>query len=261
MAKPIYNNILSPKSSFPFVTASDFLNVSHHGIKTQFLIDHIYSDIKIQKKNLKKTNYFTGLFKSFFDSFIKTEFENKLAKYKNELNESTEILDTYYYGGATVSYFTHIDKFRDYEKRQTLLEIIAVLNELIKGHSESHLEKLAELESTLKEINGEQENCIVYVNEFYPVITEIKASIKANIKGLRKKLPLLIRFKYRMVGRDIRESFRNIIRIIFKNMDDQSGDDDNLFVYNFIQLQIINQKFWFHEQEINYRSASVYYRY
>ena len=229
----------SKKTSPAYITAADFLVVPHHGSKSQFLIDRIYSDIKIQKKNLKKPNSLVSFFTNLFQSFMKDEFEIKLTKYKkefSELGENDTILDTYFYLGAIETHVAHIEKIRDYRKRQTLHEIITVLGELVERFSESNLIKLRDLEATLRVIEGEDPSRVVFcVDEFYPSINEIKATIQDKIKVLGKKLILLLRFKFPLGGRDIRQSYRNIVRIIFKNMDDQSGDDVNLFVYNLLK--------------------------
>jgi hypothetical protein len=71
------------------------------------------------------------------------------------------------------------------------------------------------------------------IAEFRQAIVE---TLKQQLKLITKHLVILLRKMLRCLKRDIRKQYRDIIRFLFKNMDDQSGDDNG---FNFLKIKTL----------------------
>lgn len=222
---------------------------------SQILTDSINLLIKEGKKEQK-------LLQSLINRYRHKQFKKKLLEYETRINDLDKshfsLFD--FHSSSDEVYF---EKIRDRQKRDLLQKIVHLLNDLLLVFDESKLKEVEFLESRLTECDKlppvlfyppDYDDWKQWNNE----VSFIESTL-INLKALRFSL---VKRKWKLVGRDIRQFFRRIIRFLFKNMDDQSGDNDNVIVNYFKHLHFITSlNFVINGQQTNYRTSNIYFKY
>ena len=78
------------------------------------------------------------------------------------------------------------------------------------------------------------------------------SELKVQLHYIKNEIYFSLRNKFLAVSRDLRQSFRDIIKFLFKNMDDESHDH-NALKTNFFTALYYQNKHFHHGKERNHR--------
>jgi hypothetical protein len=236
---------------------SDFINTN------QFAIDEINSSIKIEKVKIKKPLLILQELNEAVREISQSEFQSKLSKYQQILSTTVNF-----------SFSTRIGYFEipgcccqiasDYNNRASLLtQITNILEELLITFNTSKAEELRELEYSFNFLYGNknQYDSIHELSDLLFDITQVKELILNPLNSLKSQLKIYFKNKSKNTCIDIRQFYRRKVRFLFKNMDDKSGHDNNLFVTNLKQQFITTLIDFNHVQPFRFRSSKRYTKY
>lgn len=238
------------------INYSDFINTN------QFAIDEINSSIKIEKEKIKKPLNFILQLENFFAQIAKSELQRKFLKYQKILNDNKD------FSFAKEIVFFEIEGCgynvvsENNNKASLLTHITSILKELLITYDNSKEKELRELECSFNSIygNNDQYSSIHELTDLLIDISELKESVLNPLKKLKGRLQFYFKNKNKNTCIDIRQSYRRIVHFLFKNMDDESADDNNLFVTNLQQF-ITSSINFNHVQLFGFRSIKRYIRY
>lgn len=227
--------------------------------KNQIIVDGLNKQIAKEKIRVKKT---TSIFESFaflINEVRKSEIKRKLLKYERVLARPNKYA-VYFYSaidlGETKSDIYDL-KLQQHKRETVLIKIVESLKDLSKSYDEQKWNKLKELEKNYERLSSKDIYSLMDIEDLLvssiDEIREIKNIIQKGLKDLRKKRSLILKANSNNLRRDIRQFFRCIVRFIFKNMDDESGDN-KLLVTNLKQ-QFITLKHGCHGKKIYYRTT------
>lgn len=231
-----------------------------HGEPKQLLVDDLFLSIKQEKKKLKKTTSLLDTISDFLRIFQIDEYKRKLNQYERLL-ENSKISRTdfsYNYSCSDEDLFNAIR--RKYCNESLLQRGITVLRELLIDDDDEKTKEFKEIEKVLElqGLFGSSTNVWEEVYNSLSEISEYRERITNSIQKTQKLIGYYLRRKYKILGRDIRQCYRNIVRFKFKNMDDQSGDDNNLFSKKNRESNFIILNYFKHGTGFNYRRDKSY---
>jgi hypothetical protein len=239
------------------INYSDFINTN------QFIIDEINSSIKIEKEKIKKPLLFLEHLEKFLFQITKSELQRKLLKYQKILNETKDFSFTTKIGFFEIPGYDYkiVSEDNNNSKVSLLTQITDILEELLITYNDSKEKELRNLEYSFNFLyrNNNQSASIHELADLFFDITELKEFVLSPLNKLKSRLQFYFKSKNKSACIDIRQSYRRIIHFLFKNMDDESGNDNNLFVTNlkqFITSSIID-----HVQLLRFRSIKKYTKY
>lgn len=232
----------------------------------QIYIDDINKSIRLEKKKIKKADTFLQVLTNFLSRISNSDLKRKLRRYESasniSINYNTVISCLRYDANCNSLNYSGI---RPNNREYLLNEIKLTLNSLIEEYDESLALKLKGLENQFTSLEfkinpvsiSRLDDDFLFILED---IREYKENLHSHLNKLRSKLIILCSNKSISLKRDIRKSYRNIIHFIFKNMNDQSGDDNNLFFQQFQNTNYYTLNHVIHEQKLNYRTIRIYYK-
>jgi len=231
-----------------------FLSVSGNA---QMEIDALYKELRIQKKKLKPV-----VTLSLWGKFRQKGLKKRLEIYIGKL-EQIQRRD---FSVSSKQSLSEIIKQQDQKlqlikQRQYVEGIIVLLNEQIRFFERKNALRIKILESGLKQIENGTDNTRLELHSLEDYISSMGVlEAETKIQFIRKVLERIrpIRFTIRRI--DFRESYRTIVKMRFKNMDDQSGDDSKMLLINLKRLFLLSQnhihKLW--TQPNNQKSYEKY---
>ena len=199
-------------------------------------LDQIEFELLSQKIDLATNN----LSDSYFSILLSND-KNYLNKKKNaytsilENHKHTQGLYHIYNG-----YLTKQLQPQD-NKTNVLNEIIFLLDQAVESNKYFLIAQITHLESQLYEELDSWEKYLIddyfflelsVGNSSYGQFLESYSDIKTNLNFLRNKLFLLVKKRVHKAAFDIRNTFRNIIQFLFKNMDDENDSYTSLNKYS-----------------------------
>jgi len=226
--------------------------------------------------NIKRSNSqleVDNLFISIRDISNRLYFEPKKKYYQKLLQRCTNALGTYWHEDLIFPVFYrhfYFDKssspqdpfnynfiYPDLEsiregfikKERVLIRLISVIDKIIENSNDVSLRS---------EFNSLEEELSLYLDgidhflqhkSIYQIIFSVH-ELKDKLRTLRNYLRHVIKYFSLRTYRDLRQSFRNIIKFLFKNMDDESDAND---VLRFsISTTLFNHSIHYHGKEGNY---------
>lgn len=219
------------------------------------VINHVRVAISVPDKYKHLLNpSFAQVLKKYFSDEKDVFYSSKVKGFEEQLElslitiESAKNLPSFFSVHPTVSHFFNI-KGNEISLLKRLISLGKQLQDEPAAVSEM---EFFWLETQLRNITSSREDL------------SIGSSFESNnflilaLRKLRKIRLSVIKTISRELIRDIRNNFRNIIRFLFKNMNDESGFDNALFTLNFKQsfYQILQRHN--NGQGRNYRKIKIY---
>jgi len=165
--------------------------------------------------------------------YERKQYLNKKNKYKIHLHRCEQqlrypsLFDYCFIDPAITSTYqfnSEAAKQKLEKRKEILVEAIRTIDEFIATNDES-------LKFSIKQIESE---LLLYIDPFEYLCDPLEATYRVYEtstnpkKFILKRLKVSIRKIVIKISRDLRFSFRSIVRFLFKNMDDNSGDENVL---------------------------------
>lgn len=224
-------------------------------------VEILFDEIKVVKKEYKNLSTFesdnpTDLafsLQEILKTFRVAEYQKKKVKFLN-------FLDISYYRFQIDSFpyslklennsFVCLDDNLLSGRIKTLERLINLCDYIIETGDEQAILQLKVLEHHLYGyLNAQERFQLSYNNHFFEgFITEIKKELKSKLASISNQLRSLFNTKYRSRNiRDLRQLFRNLMNLLFKNMDDEDCELNVLSLsgiksFNFSQIYYPNGK-------------------
>lgn len=215
------------------------------------------SNVLIQLKQIQIDNLFMEKRKLESQIF----YEDKKSYFKKLLAQSQSLISSYEYycskqdsvhldvQSRFFNFFPNIENH--YAKEDILSKLISVSDKLILHYDNQ------DLKDEFKKLELELHN---YLDGYDLLVFHLgrisKASntsdLKVQLHYIKNELYFSLRNKFLAVSRDLRQSFRDIIKFLFKNMDDESHDH-NALKTNFLTALYYQNKHFHHGKERNHR--------
>lgn len=222
----------------------------------QLQLDTLNSSLKKEKKNLKESLALNEEFSNLCLSIKISNYNRKLEFYSDQLTKIK--FQEYKYGVDIVFPLNPFPDNNLIQYRVNHLEsIISKLNELISTKDYND-DDLMMLEDELKCLYLPKYSTEAWVNETLDSVQGFWGMLCGIVTGIRNKICVIIilisiiKKKIRCY-RDIRHFFRIIFRFRFKNMNDESDNDDNIL---FLNKQLIISFKKIQNESQNYQRAA-----
>lgn len=242
--------------------------------KSQIQFDDLSIQIKDLESGIKNVNSTSTkengrltVFDISFNSHDYKYFEKKIIEYNQLLDYKLTELNSY---NRSVSAETDLLKCigqlfdetgLELEKEiQLIKKLIALASEFLKTGNFFRRKNFDELENKLykrfklDELKFTRFFSEILCNDLFSKVDNL--GIRLN--KLRKILRQLRRKLFIFFTRDIRHVFRSIIRFLFKNMNDESGLDKELFFSNLKQSPYQIFQFHYNGKQRNHRTFTNY---
>ena len=234
-----------------------YLNKFFKSRAKQAKAESLFAEVKAVKSEYDSWAELDTDFIFFLDS-IKAEYQNKKVIY-------LKFLDLSYYTSQhhihLLSNFEHPNKnsleLATPSRRILILERLITLCDLIIQTGDSKaMSEVKELEILLANYLNKYESIYLSIygvtNRYY--ISEIKKELKSKLSSLRSQLRFLFKSKFHPSNiRDLRQSYRCLVKILFKNMDDEASA---LIVVETPYSKTINSTQTFHSNGKQRKSRS-----
>ena len=215
------------------------------------------SNVLIQLKQIQIDNLFIEKRKLESQIF----YEDKKSYFKKLLAKSQSIISSYeYYSSKQDSihldvqtrlfnFYPNIENH--YAKEDILSKLISVSDKLILHYDNQDLKD--EYKNLERELNNYLDGYDLLVFHLGLISKASNVSeLKVQLHYIKNELYFSLRNKFLAVSRDLRQSFRDIIKFLFKNMDDESHDH-NALKTNFFTALYYQNKHFHHGKERNHR--------
>ncbi len=202
----------------------------------QIAITDVFTSIKEVKAELKGASFSVPVYIEELNELFKSKrsfFVSKLQKYSSTFNSNKEWVKnptvpdgfSYLSGNKFPNVDISIWQYNIEHDQRKLEKIIAILKRILDY---SELGDIAEFYKLEKEFTNPWAIISERHSSFYLIdqIFSENDELSNLLSQLRKKLKYLLCFRYTKVCRDLRQLFRNIVRFLFKNMSDESGEGD-----------------------------------
>ena len=220
------------------------------------------SNVLAQLKQIQVDNLFIE--KSKLESQI--FYEDKKNYFKKLLAKSQSVISSYEYYSLNqdpvhldlqtrlYNFFPNIENH--YIKENILGNLISVTDKLVIYYDDQ------DLKDQYKKLELELNN---YLDGFDLLIFHLGAlsrvsnvsELKEQLHYIKNELYFSLRNKLLAISRDLRQSFRDIIKFLFKNMDDESHDI-NAVKIDFYTALFYQNKYFHHGKERNYRPFKLF---
>jgi hypothetical protein len=224
-------------------------------VKDQLVLERLQNTLKAIKKGQDDTLQLLNdqlIFAFLERDFARNELKNKLAQCKRvlvscekELQEQQDqqlILTGSYLFSSPLAILNPT-----VTKKKKLELLIGLIEKYLETNEESLLDTISILDTDLCFIDGWQE--IPLIGTSFSIVNSNDSRKKRYII---KRLRRIICNSIFRIWRDLRYNYRTIIKFLFKNMDDESGNNIAVFELNskqhlsFIQQHITNGTLFYH---------------
>jgi len=219
------------------------------------------SKVLIQLKQIQIDNLF--LEKRRIESHI--FYEGKKNYFKRLLAKSQDVIKSYEFYASSenpilfdlqTSLWNFFPNIKHHYAKETLLsKLISVTDKLILHYDDLDLKN--EYKKLELELNSYLDGYDLLVLHLESLSKKSDVSeLKVRLHYIKNEIFYSLRSKFLLVSRDLRQSFRDIIKFLFKNMDDESHDNNGLNTIFFTALYYQN-KYFHHGKERNHRTLKL----
>lgn len=234
----------------------------------QAQLDSLFLEINDTKISVKKLNAQHEQLDKQNREWRQEYYRSKLERYQALLRKTRQDLEQYQENErgesflATVNYyFFCTPKIKKLQKKQDILSDLVEITRRLSLDPVVYLDDFVlKLEKKLIGLTCEDDAFFLLEEPYFEATFVVvkKRELERKLKALRKTLRFISKVARRRFCRDLRYSYRTIIRFLFKNMDDLSSDDNGLFLpgkNNFIVYSLTNQ---IHEFKNYNRAVKIY---